>query len=127
VTTVYTQKFADFNGRGRRSEYWFAYLALVLVSVVANIIGAVIGTNILTYLVALAALVPILAAGARRLHDTDKSGWWLLIGIIPLIGIVVLIVFFVMDSQPGTNQYGPSPKGGNNEYNQAPNANWGQN
>ncbi|HEY8242609.1 MAG TPA: DUF805 domain-containing protein, partial [Casimicrobiaceae bacterium] len=49
--------------------------------------------------------------GARRLHDTGRSGWWLLIGLVPLVGAIVLIVFYVMDSQPGTNQYGPNPKG----------------
>jgi uncharacterized membrane protein YhaH (DUF805 family) len=124
VTTVLTKKYADFSGRARRSEYWFFALAAFCAYVVAYGIGAIIGTMILYYLVALALFVPGLAVGARRLHDTDKSGWLLLIGIIPLIGGIVLIVFFVQDSQPGSNQYGPSPKGGA-EYNQAPTANWG--
>jgi len=122
VTTVLTQKYADFSGRARRSEYWFFALAAFIVYVVAYGIGAAIGTMIPYYLVALALLVPGLAVGARRLHDTGKSGWLLLIGVIPLIGGIVLLVFFVQDSQPGDNQYGPSPKGAE----VAPNANWGQ-
>ncbi len=58
----------------------------------------------------LAVLLPGIAVGIRRLHDTDKSGWWLLIGLIPLVGIIVLIVFFATDGQPGPNRYGPSEK-----------------
>jgi uncharacterized membrane protein YhaH (DUF805 family) len=65
---------------------------------------------VLSYLVALALLLPSLAVTARRLHDTGRSGWWILIGIIPLIGAIVLLVFECQDSQPQTNQYGPSPK-----------------
>jgi uncharacterized membrane protein YhaH (DUF805 family) len=125
VTTVLTKKYADFSGRARRSEYWFFALASFIAYAVAYGIGLAIGTMILYYLVALALLVPGLAVGARRLHDTDKSGWLLLLVLIPLIGGLVLLVFFVQDSQPGDNQYGPSPKGGA-AANPAPNANWGQ-
>ena len=58
----------------------------------------------------LAVLIPSLAVGVRRLHDTDRSGWWLLLSLIPVIGWIVLIIFFVLDSTPGENQYGPNPK-----------------
>jgi uncharacterized membrane protein YhaH (DUF805 family) len=117
VRTCLQQKYVDFSGRARRSEYWFFVLFYVIVRFVANIIDAIIGTRgfavnqgLLGTLVALALLLPGLGVGVRRLHDTGRSGWWLLIGLIPLVGAIVLIVFFVQDSQPD-NQYGPNPKG----------------
>ena len=67
-------------------------------------------TVVFATLYMLAVLIPFLAVGVRRLHDTNRSGWWLLIGFVPLIGSIVLIVFFVQDSQPGENQYGSNPK-----------------
>jgi uncharacterized membrane protein YhaH (DUF805 family) len=124
VTTVYTQKYADFSGRARRSEYWFAYLAFIIAGIVVGIIGGAIGSKIPGLLLDLAVFLPILGAGVRRLHDTNKSGWWMLIALTG-IGIIVLIIFFVLDSDPNTNQHGPSPKAAP-EYGQA-NANWGQN
>jgi len=112
------KKYAVFEGRARRREYWFYALFVVLISIGLNIVDRILGTynaeygtGILGGLFSLAVLIPSLAVGARRLHDTGRSGWWLLIGLIPLIGAIVLIVFFVIDSQPGTNQYGPNPKG----------------
>ena len=66
--------------------------------------------SVLADLYMLAVLLPSLAVGARRLHDTDRSGWWLLIGLVPIIGAIVLLVFMVQDSQPGENQHGPNPK-----------------
>ena len=80
----------------------------------ASIIDAIIGTRsgnfgLVEAIASLALLLPGLAVGARRLHDTTKSGWWLLIGLIPCVGFIVLIIFFVQDSHPD-NQYGPSPK-----------------
>jgi uncharacterized membrane protein YhaH (DUF805 family) len=68
------------------------------------------GIGVIGLIYSLAVLVPGLAVGVRRLHDTDKSGWWLLIALIPLVGIIVLIVFFATDGQPGPNKYGPSEK-----------------
>jgi uncharacterized membrane protein YhaH (DUF805 family) len=128
VQTVLTQKYFDFSGRARRSEYWFFALFSFLVYLVAYVIGLAIGTQILYYLVALGFLLPGLGVAVRRLHDTGKSGWWILIGIIPLIGAIVLLVFTVTDSDPGDNQYGPSPKAleGGGGYNPNPNATWGQ-
>ncbi|MGZ6826370.1 MAG: DUF805 domain-containing protein [Mycobacteriales bacterium] len=103
--------YAGFSGRARRSEYWFWALALLVAGIVVGIVDAAIGSPVLGYLLDLAVLVPSLAVGVRRLHDTGKSGWWLLIGLVPLAGAIVLLVFFVTDSYPGDNQYGPSPKG----------------
>jgi uncharacterized membrane protein YhaH (DUF805 family) len=109
VRSVLSQ-YAGFTGRARRSEYWFWYLATVIAYVVAAIIDNVIGISLFVIIVALAVIVPTIAVGVRRLHDTDKSGWFILIGLIPVIGTIVLIVFYVTDSGPD-NQYGPNPKG----------------
>jgi uncharacterized membrane protein YhaH (DUF805 family) len=112
------RKYAVFEGRARRREYWFFVLFVVIISIVLTIVdritgtySAAYGTGLLGGLFTLAVLIPSLAVGARRLHDTGRSGWWLLIGLIPFVGAIVLIVFFVIDSQPGTNAYGPNPKG----------------
>lgn len=105
-------KYATFSGRARRSEYWFFTLAYLIASVVANILDQVIGSQLFVYILALALFLPSLAVGIRRLHDTGRSGWWLLLGLVPIVGFIVLIVFYVQDSQPATNAYGPSPKHG---------------
>jgi uncharacterized membrane protein YhaH (DUF805 family) len=117
------RKYADFNGRARRSEYWLFYLFTLVVSVVLGFIGNMVlgapdptnpfagGGFILQMIFSLAVLVPSLAVGARRLHDTDRSGWWLLLIFLPIIGAVVLIIFFVLDGTPGPNKFGPDPKG----------------
>jgi uncharacterized membrane protein YhaH (DUF805 family) len=110
VRSVLSQ-YANFSGRARRSEYWFFYLAIVIVSVVASILDLIIGMQILGWIVAAATIVPSISASARRLHDTGRSGWWQLIGIIPVIGWILLIVWLATDSNPGDNQYGPNPKG----------------
>jgi uncharacterized membrane protein YhaH (DUF805 family) len=103
-------KYVVFSGRARRSEFWWFTLFAVILYIVVAIIDAAIGSSILGIIVGLALLLPSLAVTARRLHDTGRSGWWILIGIIPLIGAIVLLVFECQDSQPGTNAYGPSPK-----------------
>jgi uncharacterized membrane protein YhaH (DUF805 family) len=109
VRSVLTQ-YATFTGRARRSEYWWFGLANLLASIVASVIDQAMGSVIFGLIVGLGLLIPSLAVGVRRLHDTGRSGWWLLIAFVPLVGAIVLIVFFCTDSQQGTNQYGPSPK-----------------
>ncbi|MFS2317831.1 DUF805 domain-containing protein [Maricaulis sp. D1M11] len=105
--------YVGFQGRARRSEYWFFYLFYILVSFVTGFLdGLIFGTTgLFTIVGILALLLPMFALGFRRLHDTGRSAWWLLIGLIPLVGFIVLLVFYVQDSQPGTNKYGPNPKG----------------
>jgi uncharacterized membrane protein YhaH (DUF805 family) len=116
------QKYADFDGRARRKEYWtFSLINFVIYMVLwlgggglAMSMGRESGGGvgallILYFLFALASFVPGLAVSVRRLHDIGKSGWWILIAFIPLAGIV-LLVFMFMDSQPGANEYGPNPK-----------------
>jgi uncharacterized membrane protein YhaH (DUF805 family) len=105
------KKYAVFDGRARRTEYWMFALFNLIVALVLSLIDRVTGHQILGTLYLLAVLLPSIGVGIRRLHDTGRSGWWLLLGFIPLIGAIVLIVFMVQDSQPGTNQYGPNPKG----------------
>ncbi|MDM0011358.1 DUF805 domain-containing protein [Variovorax sp. J22P168] len=96
------RKYVDFTGRAARPEYWWFFLAYLLAGIVSGFIH-----EFLNYLVVLAFLLPLLAAGARRLHDVGRSGWFLLLGLIPLIGSLVLLYFMVQPSQPESNEYGP--------------------
>ena len=108
---VCLSKYATFHGRARRSEYWWFALFNLIVSVVAAIIDRALGGGqIFQVLVSLALFLPSLAVAIRRLHDTNRSGWWILIGLIPLVGFIILIVWFCTDSAPGDNNYGPYPK-----------------
>jgi uncharacterized membrane protein YhaH (DUF805 family) len=111
-------KYATFSGRSQRSEYWFFVLFYILINIGLSFIDKFIGmldadtgVGLLSGLFSLALLIPSIAVSVRRLHDTGRSGWWLLIGFVPIIGSIVLIVFFVLDSTPGDNAYGPNPKG----------------
>ena len=117
IQTVF-QKYADFTGRARRSEYWWFVLAYSIVNGVLSGISQALGSgglstviSILSLIIALGCLVPSLAVGARRLHDIGKSGWWLLISLVPCVGSILLIVWCAKDSDPGDNMYGPNPKG----------------
>lgn len=92
----------------------FNIIISILLSIVDGITGtfsAMAGLGLLGGLYSLAVLIPSLAVSVRRLHDTSRSGWWLLIALIPLVGAIVLIVFMAQDSKPGENQYGANPKG----------------
>lgn len=106
------ENYANFNGRSRRSEVlWFALANIIIYVVLAVLATGVHSVFAVVYLAfGLAMLVPSLAAGVRRLHDTGKSGWMLLIALIPIVGSIILLVFYLTDSQRGTNQYGPSEK-----------------
>ncbi|MBR3956769.1 MAG: DUF805 domain-containing protein [Kiritimatiellae bacterium] len=113
-----TKKYACFSGRARRQEYWmfvlFNIIACIIVGVISGVLVSVTNVTAFAYLgtiYSLAVLIPGFAVLFRRLHDTGRSGWWWLIGFIPLIGAIVLIIFCCLDSQPGENQYGPNPKG----------------
>jgi uncharacterized membrane protein YhaH (DUF805 family) len=115
---VVLKKYATFSGRAQRAEYWYFLLISTLIVIALSVIDGMTGSynedtgwGLLSGLYSLAVLLPSIAVGARRLHDTSRTGWWLLIGLIPVIGTIVLIVFFVLDSTPGDNAYGPNPKG----------------
>ena len=103
--------YAVFSGRARRKELWMFVLFNIIITIILSIVSQMIGMDgILDGLYGLAVLVPSLAVGARRLHDTGKSAWWLLLCLVPIIGWIILIIFYVLDSQPGANEYGPNPK-----------------
>lgn len=109
------KQFAVFKGRSRRREYWFFSLFVGVVSIGLFLIAAVgRSSNAATILLGIffiaAMTVPSIAVTVRRLHDTGRSGWWYFIGVVPFGGLV-LLVFMLLDGQPGANRYGPSPKG----------------
>jgi uncharacterized membrane protein YhaH (DUF805 family) len=111
------KKYALFAGRARRKEYWFFQLfntlfviALLVVDSLTGMTRAHIRIGLLSGLFGLATFLPALGVLIRRLHDTNRTGWWILIGLIPLVGPIILLVFVFQDSQAGANQYGPNPK-----------------
>jgi uncharacterized membrane protein YhaH (DUF805 family) len=111
------RRYADFQGRSRRAEYWWFALAMALFDVAARVLVEMFKNvpllNILVGLAivvaALALIVPSLAVSFRRLHDTDRSAWWLLLVCIPIIGVIVVLVFMVLPGTVGPNRFGPDP------------------
>jgi uncharacterized membrane protein YhaH (DUF805 family) len=114
------QNYANFSGRAARPAYWWWVLFSIVVSLLAAVVDVVLGSSIITAadtrgvgivgtIVGLALLLPGLAVLVRRLHDTDRSGWWFFITLIPILGAIVLLVFLAMPGTPGDNRYGPSP------------------
>ena len=115
--SICLSKFADFSGRARRREYWTFALVNCLIALLLLILGLAFGedspaSNILVTIFYLIMLIPNLSVSVRRLHDIGKSGWWLFIGLVPLVGSLLLLVWSFMDSEEGENQYGENPKGG---------------
>lgn len=117
----WTKNYANFDGRARRKEYWGFILFNLLIAIPLEII--VLSLPVITadytlqliiltlvILISLAGFVPSLAVSVRRLHDIGKSGWWILIGLIPFLGALILLYFYVLDGQPYDNQYGKNPK-----------------
>ena len=106
------RKYAEFSGRSRRSEYWYFFLFNMLISWALQFLAmylAEVGV-ILSAGYSLAALIPGLAVAVRRLHDVGKSGWFILIALIPIIGAIWLIVLLATDGDKGSNEYGQDPK-----------------
>ena len=111
------QKYAVFSGRAQRKEYWIFYLLTVLITLALAILDMLIGSfdkasgiGVLSGLYSLAILIPNLAVTVRRLHDTNRSGWWFFIVLVPLLGGILLLIFLVQDGTPGENRYGANPK-----------------
>ena len=105
------KNYAGFEGRAHRTEYWMFFLVNFIIGLIFVLIELGLPSfRSIQFLYDLAILIPSLAVGARRLHDTNKSGWWQLIVLIPLVGWIILIVFWCLDSDPGTNRFGPNPK-----------------
>lgn len=110
-------KYATFEGRARRKEFWQFAVFVFLVQLVLGVIDRMIGTfsigaefGLLGGVFSLFVLIPSIAVTVRRLHDIGRTGWWFFLYLIPLIGAIVMLIFMILDSQPETNQYGPSPK-----------------
>ena len=105
-------KYATFEGRARRSEYWYFFLFNFIVTMVISVlVNALSLPPFISGLVSLALLVPGLAVAWRRFHDIGKSGAWYLLSLIPIIGTIIVIIWLCKDSEPGENQFGPNPKG----------------
>jgi len=112
------RQYADFSGRARRMEYWVFNVISLLITIAAVTVDAItgslsltLGLGLLSGIYALAVLIPGLAVSVRRLHDSNRSGWWLLLIFIPLLGGLTLLVFMFLGSTPGDNRFGPNPKG----------------
>ena len=102
--------YVDFNGRAPRAEFWYFVLFNLLISIAVTVVGRLVGFDQLGSLYSLLVLLPTLAVSVRRLQDIGKSGWFILVALIPLVGALFLIYLYVQDSQPGENQYGANPK-----------------
>jgi uncharacterized membrane protein YhaH (DUF805 family) len=112
VATCFS-KYATLTGRASRAEYWYFFLFYLLANAVSAILDAALfrgsGFSPLNSITALVLLAPSLAVGVRRLHDTDRSGWWMLLLLVPLVGQIILIVWFCTRSEPQPNRFGPPP------------------
>lgn len=111
------RQYADFSGRARRTEYWMFVLFNILFVIAAMILDNILGLTVeglpygvFYFLYAIAIIIPSLAVAVRRLHDVGKSGWMILIAIIPIVGAIWLLVLYCTDSDAGENEYGPNPK-----------------
>ncbi len=121
---VVFDNYANFMGRARRSEFWYYVLANIIISIIIGIIEKMLGLGtyesnqfgfqaqggILSNIYTLAVFLPGLAVSIRRLHDTGKSGWTILLGLIPLVGFIILLVYFATEGDSGSNEYGVDPK-----------------
>ena len=123
---VVFENYANFNGRARRSEYWWFALANFIIAIIAMVLDNVLHINFsdevrygpIYVIFALATFIPGLAVAVRRLHDVGKSGWFYFIVLIPLVGAIWLLVLFFTEGERMTNQYGPDPKGNDSEIDQ---------
>lgn len=105
------QKYADFDGRTRRKEFWWFFLFNIIAMMIVKIVdNSMDGLEVLGKIYFLAVLIPTIAISIRRLHDTNHSGWWILINFIPVVGNIIFLVFLLTDSYPTKNQYGENPK-----------------
>ncbi|MER5964698.1 DUF805 domain-containing protein [Streptomyces sp. NPDC002057] len=104
------KKYAVFSGRARRKEFWMFELFNIIIAIVLAVIGVALDFSLLSTLYSLAIFLPSLGVTIRRLHDTNRSGWWVLIGLIPLVGAIILIVFAATEGDQHENEHGPNPK-----------------
>jgi len=105
------KKYAVFSGRARRKEYWMFYLMSIIVAVLLVFFEIIFRTpGLLTKIYPFTMVIPNISVSVRRLHDTDRSGWWFLINLVPVIGSIFFLFFTIEDSAPGENRYGANPK-----------------
>ena len=109
---VIQNHYYDFDGRVNREPFWMYVLWNFIASIAVSILVSIIHLGFISTLISLALILPSLGIGARRLHDTGRSGWFQLIGIIPIIGWIILIYFAVQEGEAGANMYGPNPLAG---------------
>jgi len=111
VKTCILQKYMDFNGRARRSEYWWFVLFYVFANLIASLVDGFVlgGLPVLQVILWLGLLLPSVGVAIRRLHDTDRTGWWLLLMLVPVIGAVIVIIFLCLRGTSGPNRFGPDP------------------
>ena len=112
-------KYATISGRARRAEYWYFYLAIIIAAIIAATLDVVVGVitfglgaGIFSIIVTLGIIIPSICVTIRRLHDQDRSGWWILIALVPAIGGIVLLVFMILRGTEGDNRFGPDPLAG---------------
>jgi uncharacterized membrane protein YhaH (DUF805 family) len=103
--------YVNFSGRACRSEYWYWVLFVILADIVAGIIDYLLGMQIVSSLFGLVTLLPGIAVSIRRLHDLDRTGWWILLALIPLIGWIILLIWYITKGIEGPNRFGPDPLG----------------
>ena len=101
--------YVNFRDRACRSEYWYWILFIVIAEIVAGIIDQMLGMQIVSSLFGLVTIIPNIAVAIRRLHDLDRTGWWILLGFIPLIGWNILLIWYVTKGTDGPNRFGPDP------------------
>ena len=107
---VVRDNYANFNGRAGRKEFWMFVLFYIIFAIIASVLDVLIGTYVaFTLILSLALIVPSLAVTVRRLHDIGKSGLWILIDFVPLIGPIWLLILLIKEGDPGANMYGPPP------------------
>lgn len=115
------ENYANFSGRARRKEYWYCCLTLFILNMLMQVVSAissvessssilVLGLSIVLLLAYMCLIIPNISLSIRRLHDIGKSGWYLLIGFIPLVGGIILLVWFCREGETGPNKWGPDPK-----------------
>lgn len=108
------KKYCDFKGRASRAEYWWFFLFMAILVTVATLVDVVLfgEQSLVSFVMVFATLLPSAGVAVRRFHDIDKSGWWVLLGLIPLLGLLVLLYFFVQPGTAGENRFGPDPRAG---------------
>ncbi|MGW4724393.1 DUF805 domain-containing protein [Streptomyces sp. S1] len=104
------KKYAVFSGRARRKEFWMFQLFNIIAVIILSILDSILGIQVLSLIYTLAVFLPSLGVSVRRLHDTGRSGWWILIALVPLVGGIILLVFNCLEGEQQQNAYGPNPK-----------------